>query len=384
MSWRDTRGAAIVSGLADRKDRIFEATGLPLTPYYSASKIRWIFENIPASRERTAVFGTVSSFLAQRLTGRPRAAVDHTNASRTQLMNIRTLEWDPELRGLFGLRDIRLPEIVPTANDHGRIATSSGPVPLLACIGDQQAALLGLGVTAEGQAGINYGTGAFLLINTGTSLRTVSGLMASVHYSTERERYYLLEGSVNAAGDALEWLRSRFGLFSGYEAVDDLCWKAATDVIAFLGLNGTGAPHWERGISSAFHGLTAESGPEDVVRGAVECIAFFLQDIAETAHASGVGAASIVASGGLTSLSYLVQVQADLSGREIIVSPAAETSALGAAFLAGLGHGAWTASAIHSLARSGETVPPRVNTGLLRRRRRWTALHRAVRELDRI
>jgi glycerol kinase len=382
LSWRDTRGADVLDALALHRDKIFAATGLPLTPYYSASKLRWLVENVPWQRTQSPVFGTLSSFLCRCLTGSSPSAIDHTHAARTQLMDIRTLSWDPGMLGLFGLKDVALPRIVPSAAAHGMLGIGDTRVPLLASLGDQQAALLGMGVAGEGACGINYGTGAFLLMDTGGKLRTAPGLMSSVLYSTEHEQQYLLEGSVNAGGDALEWLRERFGLFGSYDEVDDLCWQATTEVVAFLGLNGTGAPHWETGISSAFHGITAASGRGDLVRAAVEGIAFFLRDIADAAAAAGVKPSSYVASGGLSAVSYLVQVQADLLGSDIIVSPSTDASARGAAFLAGMQQGAWTAQDVARMGQGGEPVSPRANPGLARRLSHWRELHRATRQID--
>ncbi len=384
LSWRDTRGAEFINRIAEQGPRIFEATGLPLTPYYSASKFRWLKENIRAAEEKTTVFGTLSSFLTQRLTGSPHAVIDHANAARTQLMNARSLAWDQDLIALFELSGIRLPELTPTCSRFGTIHTRSGAFPLLACIGDQQAALLGLGVVRKNDGGINYGTGGFLLVNTGAELVPVKGLMASLHYSSDHERSYLLEGSVNAAGDALEWLRARLGLFEEYAEVDDLCWRAVGEAVVFIGLNGTGSPHWETGISSALHGLTADSCVADVVRGTIEGIAFFMKDIAEAMRSSGVEPASYVVSGGLSQLSYLVQFQADLLGKDLIVSAGQEVSALGAALLAGLEHGSWTPERIRALARGGEPVAGERNPGGEKRYRRWKELHRITRELDRM
>lgn len=384
LSWRDTRGADLVDSLATSEDIIFRTTGLPLTPYYSASKLRWLKDNLPASRQDTTVFGTLSSFLVQRLTGEKKAAIDHTNAARTQLMNIGTLDWDPELLKLFGLESIRLPVIRPTAHEFGMVQTPAGAVPLLACIGDQQSAMLGLGVIKKGDGGINYGTGGFLMVNTGNSLVPAKGLMASVHYSTEKERYYLLEGSVNAVGEALEWLRVRLGMFKEYAEVDDLCWKASGDAVVFTGLNGTGAPHWETAISTSVHGLSIDSAPADIVRGTVEGIAFFMKDIAEEIKAAGIEPASFTLSGGLASLSYLVQVQCDLLRKNAVVSTVQEVSALGAALLAGLEQGQWTAGEMKTMVSRGDVVNGEANPGAERRYRRWRELHRMTRELDRL
>jgi glycerol kinase len=382
LSWRDTRASSLVESLAPQRENIFTITGLPLTPYYSASKVNWLFENVSLQRAQSPVFGTLSSYLCRRLTGTPGSSIDHSNAARTQLMDIRTLSWDHGMLALFGIEKITLPRIVPTATDYGVIDLPDGRIPLLASIGDQQAALLGLGIKSTGEMAINYGTGGFLMMSTGSDLRSVPGLLSSIHYSTAQERHYLLEGTVNAAGDALEWLRTRFGIFESYDEVDDLCWQASTDVIAFLGLNGTGSPHWERHISSAFHGLTAGSERADLVRAVVEGIVFFLQDIVDIAATAGVRPSVAIASGGLSSLSYLVQAQADLLGENIVVSPSPEASARGAAFLAGIQRGTWNVQDIDRMGRSGETVSPRSNPGLERRRLRWMELHRAVRLID--
>lgn len=382
ISWRDRRGTDIIAGMEDRGPAVFKTTGLPLTPYYSASKFRWLRDNLPAAQQPGALYGTLSSFLIQRLTGSAQAVIDHTNAARTLLMNIHSLSWDQELLALFGLVGAGLPLITPTARVFGTIRTPGGPVPLLACVGDQQASLLGLGVLEQGDAGINYGTGGFLMVNTGTELALTQGLMASVLYSTEQERRYLLEGSVNAAGDALEWLRNSLGLFSAYAEVDDLCWKASSDVVAFVGINGTGAPHWESSISSAIHGLTIESVPADVVRAVIENIAFFIKDIEEAMRAAGNSPASCALSGGLSSLSYLAQIQADILGKDVVVSAVPEASAMGAAFLAGMQEGTWNAADIRRMTEGGEQVHGEPNPGLEKRYRRWKELHRSAQEID--
>ncbi len=382
ISWRDTRGHDLVHQIAKDNAIIFNTTGLPLTAYYSASKFHWLKENNPASRRDTTVYGTLSSFLAQRLTGRERAVMDHTSAARTQLLNIGSLEWDDAMLKLFGLGGIRLPEITPTAMEFGRISRASGAYPLLALIGDQQAAMIGLGVVEKGDGGINYGTGGFLMVNTGSELMPVPGLMASVHYSTQGARHYLLEGSVNAVGDALVWLRDNLHLFKDFAEVDDLCWKASGDVLVFIGLNGTGAPHWESGISSSVHGLTAQSTAAEIVRGAVEGTAFFIKDIAETIQSAGLKTNSFALSGGLSSVSYLAQIQADILRKDIIVSREQEVSALGAALLAGMQHGTWNAAEIKKIASQGEAVSGEENPGALRRYRRWKELHRVTRLID--
>jgi glycerol kinase len=239
-------------------------------------------------------------------------------------------------------------------------------------------------VLERGDGGINFGTGAFLMVNTGAELVPTEGLMASVHYSNEKELYYLLEGSVNAAGDALEWARTNLGLFKGYDEVDDLCWKAATDTVAFIGLSGTGSPHWETNISSAFHGMRPESTSADMVRAVVEGFAFFIRDIEEEVRKCGIGPGNFVLAGGLSTLTYLSQAQADLLKTGVRVSAGREASALGAAFLAGMQQGAWKAGDIRRMASQGELVAGAENPGLERRYKKWKELHRMTRELDKV
>jgi glycerol kinase len=384
LSWRDTRGQELARHLTDRKDFIFEKTGLPLTSYYSATKFRWLKDHHPDAMQASTVFGTLSSFLIQRLTEGQRALIDHASAARTLLMNIQSLDWDDELKDLFGLGRINLPKLRPTAGPFGTVRTAAGDAPLIACVGDQQAAMIGLGALDKGAGVINFGTGGFLLVNTGEDLIKTQSLMASVLRSAKDGNRYLLEGSVNAAGDALAWLKENFGLISGYDEVDDLCWKAASDAVVFIGLNGTGAPHWETDISSSLHGLTERTTAADIVRGAVEGIAFFMNDIVEAVGAAGIKPSRFSLSGGLSSLSYLVQVQADLLGKDLRVSSEQEISARGAALLAGLEQGAWSAESISNMTMPGETVTGRANAGVEKRYRRWKELHRMTTLLDRI
>lgn len=384
ISWRDTRGQEFIERIRERGPAIHRISGLPLTPYYSASKLRWIRDNIETAKQPDAVFGPLSGFLASRLTGNAEYVVDHTNAARTQLMNIRNLAWDEELLATFDLSGIRLPKIVPSAYDFGKIRTPAGDVPLLACCGDQQAAMIGLGVLEKGDAGINFGTGGFVVMNTGDEFAPAERIMASVHYSSENEVRYLLEGSVNAVGDALEWSRTNLGLFKDYGEVDDLCWRATTDTVAFIGLNGTGAPHWETNISSAFHGLGPESTSADMVRAVVEGFVFFVKVIAEEIRKSGIEPRNFVLAGGLSPLTYLNQIQADILKTDVRVSAVGEASALGAAFLAGMRHGTWKAADLRIMTAQGEVMKGEENPGLERRFRRWTELHRMTRELDKV
>lgn len=376
LSWRDTRGSALVNALAPHADEIFERTGLPLTAYYAASKLRWLRDHVPAVRESAAVLGTLSGFLCQRLTGATAPLIDHTNAARTQLMDIRSLAWSDELLRLFGLEDVALPVIVPTSHRYGDIPTPRGALPLLATLGDQQAAMLGLGVFQEGQGGINYGTGGFLMVSTGDRLVPVPKLMASVHFSTRDQIRYLVEGSVNAVGDGLAWLRTNLGLFESDDELETLCRSASSGVTVFLGLNGTGAPHWEPDIGNAIRGLSEKSSASDIIRGAVEGISFFMTDIASALESANIHARAYTVSGGLVSLHYLVQAQAALLGTPLSVSADQEASARGAAILAGIAHGTWRLDHLDGLLPPLSPVTPLQDSDLARRYRSWQALHR--------
>ncbi len=376
LSWRDTRGSGLVRGLLPQSSLVFERSGIPLTPYYAASKLRWLQENLPPARGGIAVLGTLSSFLCQRLTGSAKPLIDHTNAARTQLMAVGSLAWDRELISLFGLEEARLPEIVPTARHYGMVRTRQGPVSLLASLGDQQAALLGLGVLDQGQGCINYGTGGFLMVSTGRELRPVKGLMASVLCSTDDAVLYLVEGSVNAVGDGLEWLRANLGLYQDPSELEGLCRAARSEVVVFLGLNGIGAPHWEEEVPSAIQGLGPESTQADIVRGGVEGIAFFMADIAAALENAGIEPSTYTVSGGLSSLSYLLEAQTALLGRPLFVAGDQEASAAGAAVLAGVSRGIWTLQDRPRPKREASTVPTLRDPNLRKRYKLWQKTHR--------
>lgn len=340
LSWQDGRAAEIAESLADKRFAAYEKTGLVLTPYYSAAKIAWVLRGSREARKladagRLAV-GPVSTFLIWHLTRGEVFAADPTMAQRTLLFNLATLDWDEELLRWFDIPREILPEIRPSLGDWGR----ADGVPITAGLGDQQAAVLGLGARGRAEAALNLGTGAFFLLNVGEQPRRVPGLLSSVAFQRAAGRSaYLLEGTVHAAGTSLDWLREGLGLLGGAEEADKLCRASTHRVLSLNAIGGLGAPRWDYQSPAAFVGLTSRTRRADVVRGVVEGIAFLVGDIARTMTAAGIEIGSVRASGGLSRLDALLSFQADLLQLPVARCAEAEATALGAAALAAEGAG---------------------------------------------
>lgn len=336
-SWMDGRASAESSLLAEHQKAVHEKTGLYLTPYYSAPKIRWALDHDPAVRRLadagSLLAGPVSSFLVWRLTRGELFACDPTTAQRTLLFNLRALSWDEDLLKLFRIPREILPEIRPSCGDWGSAKIPGrAAIPILAALGDQQAAALGLG-TEEGLGLLNYGTGAFFLLNTGRDQRRVPGILTSVGPQIGRQPpTFLQEGTVHAAGSSLDWLR-QLGILGGRD-VDKACAASTHRVLALPAIGGLGAPRWDYVTKTAFAGLTSQTRAPDLVRGVVEGLAFLIADIALTLKSAGLSARALRAAGGLSRVSHLLQFQADLLGLPISRCGEAEATALGAASLA--------------------------------------------------
>ena len=260
-SWQDGRAAASVAPLQGRQAEVHEKTGLYLTPYYSAPKIRWFLDNVPAVRrladEGRLLVAPVSTFLIWRLTRGAVYAADQSMAQRTLLLNLRTLEWDEDLLALFGVPRAVLPAVVPTAGDWGSFERGGRTLKILASVGDQQAAAIGLGGVAPGSSVVNYGTGAFFLHNTGTEQHRVPGLLTTVGWKLkDQPPVFLQEGTVHAAGTSFDWLRDNLGLLKKNADIDKLCRSSKQRVLALQAIGGLGAPRWDYKTKTAFFGLT--------------------------------------------------------------------------------------------------------------------------------
>ncbi len=353
--WQDTRTAALVHELAaaDGVDRLREDTGLPLSTYFSGPKVTWILENVDGARERAErgelAFGTMDSWILWNLTGGPDGGVhatDVTNASRTLLMDLRTLQWHRPSLELMGIPPSMLPEIRSSSELYGVAAgTALAGRPVTGIVGDQQAALLGQACFAPGEAKCTYGTGSFLLVNTGAEITRSSELLTSVAARIGSEApTYVLEGSIAVTGAAVQWLRDQLGLIATASAVEDLARSVPDNggvyfVPAFSGLF---APHWRDDARGVIVGLTAHSRAGHIARAVLEAAAWQTRDVVDAAVAvTGDGLGELRVDGGMTADELLMQIQADVLGLPVVRPAIIETTALGAAFAAGLAAGFW-------------------------------------------
>jgi len=366
-SWQDGRASAVVAPLVARQADTHERTGLYLTPYYSAPKIRWFMDNEPEVRrlaeEDRLLAAPVSTFLVWRLTKGEVCAADPSLAQRMLLFNLRTMDWDPEMLALFGVPRSVLPSVFSTAGDWGYVCRGGRKMPLLACLGDQQAAAIGLGAMAAGSSVANYGTGAFFLHNTGAACRRVPGLLNSVGWKLrDQPAVFLQEGTVHAAGAFFDWLRQNLGLFKSNSEIDRLCRASRARVLALPAIGGLGAPRWDYLTRTVFFGLTSQTRAADLVRAAAEGIAFLVADIVCALRQAGLKPGAVKASGGLSRVGYLLQFQADLLGLEIERCGETEVTALGAASLAAEAAGAPWAGRLRQT-KAGRVFKPALPPG---------------------
>ena len=356
--WQDTRTQAIVDRLAaDGGVERFKATvGLPLATYFSGTKIVWILENVPGAREKAEagdlLFGTTDTWVLWNLTGGVDGGVhatDVTNASRTMFMDLETLQWDDEILAAFGVPRSMLPEIKSSsevygvANEHSLLRET----PIAGILGDQQAATFGQAAFDAGEAKNTYGTGNFLIFNTGEEIvHSRNGLLTTVGYKLGDEPvHYALEGSIAVTGSLIQWLRDNLGLISSAAEVEDLA-KGVDDnggayfVPAFSGLF---APYWRPDARGALVGLTRYVNKGHIARAALEAIAFQTRDVVEAVNAdAGIDLTELRVDGGATANDTLLQFQADILGVPVVRPVVAETTALGAAYAAGLAVGFWS------------------------------------------
>jgi glycerol kinase len=360
LVWQDRRTAERCDRLREegRESLVRERTGLVIDPYFSGTKIEWLLQNVEGARE--AVFGTIDSWLAFKLTGRH--LTDYSNASRTMLFDIRKLAWDPELCEMLGVDPARLPEPVPSSAVYGTTAEFGGAVPVAGIAGDQQAALFGQACHSPGMAKNTYGTGSFVLLNTGTSApQPGDGLLTTVAWGLGEETDYALEAAVFVTGAAVQWLRDGLGIISKASETEALAASLdGNDGVYFVpALTGLGSPHWDPYARGTIVGLTRGSGREHLARAALEAIAYQTVDAVRAQEAaSGQRLASLKADGGAVVNRWLMQFQADVLGAAVIVPEISETTALGAAYLAGIATGAWTREGVAEMWREQARYEP--------------------------
>jgi glycerol kinase len=362
LVWQDRRTAERCDRLraAGHEALVRERTGLTIDPYFSATKIEWLLANVEGAER--AVFGTIDSWLLFKLTGRH--ATDYSNASRTMLFDIRKLAWDPELCGLLGVDPASLPQPLPSAHVFGTTSEFGGEVPVAGIAGDQQAALFGQACQRPGMAKNTYGTGSFVLLNTGSEAPAApDGLLTTVAWGIGGEVAYALEASIFVTGAAVQWLRDGLGIID--EAAESEALAASLDTndgVYFVpALTGLGSPHWDPYARGTIVGLTRGSGRAHLARAALEAIAYQTVDAVRAQEAaSGKRLELLKADGGAVANAWLMQFQADVLGAPVVVPEIAETTALGAAYLAGIATGAWTEEQVGETWRQAARYEPRM------------------------
>jgi glycerol kinase len=348
--WQDTRTDVICNELAREggQDRLRAKTGLPLATYFSGPKIKWILDNVPGARQQAEagglLFGNMDTWLIWNLTGAH--VTDVTNASRTLLMNLHTLDWDEEILALLGIPRPMLPQIRSSSEVYGQAKGALGGVPVSGDMGDQQAALFGQTCYAPGKAKNTYGTGCFMLLNTGeTPVPSTSGLLTTLGYKIgDRPAVYALEGSIAITGALVQWLRDNLGMITKSAEVEDLARTVEDNggiyfVPAFSGLF---APYWRSDARGVIVGLTRYVNKGHIARAALEATAYQTREVLDAMEKdSGVKLTSLKVDGGMVFNELLMQFQADILGVPVIRPKVAETTALGAAYAAGLAVGFW-------------------------------------------
>jgi glycerol kinase len=361
--WQDRRTAEYCDKLrAEGHAGLIQAkTGLLPDAYFSGSKLRWLLENVPGARDRAnrgeLAFGTVDSWLIWKLTDGARHVTDATNASRTMLFNIHTLQWDEELLALLEIPRSVLPEVVPSSGECARVAGALEGVPIAGIAGDQQAALFGQMCTTPGMVKCTFGTGAFMLMNMGSRApQSQHQLLTTIAWSLNGKVEYALEGSMLMAGAVVQWLRDELQIIRASADVEALASSVpdAGGVVLVPAFSGLGAPHWDQHARGALLGMTRGTSKAHIARAALEGIALQVTDVLESMQAdSGVSLSELRVDGGASANNMLMQLQADLLGVRVVRPKNAESTALGAAYLAGLGVGYW--SNIEALAKQWET-----------------------------
>lgn len=355
LVWQDTRTDTLVDELSRRPDAgiVQERSGLPLATYFSAPRIRWLLDHNPRLRERAEngdiLFGTMESWLIWKLTGGPVGGVhatEVTNASRTLLMNLATLDWDPELISFFGVPPRMLPQIRPSMEVYGRARHVLPGVRIAAALGDQQAALFGQTCFAPGEAKCTYGTGSFLLLNTGNELvRSTHGLLSTVAYKIGQEpAVYALEGSIAVTGSLVQWFRDRLGIISSAPEIETLARTVEDNGGCYIvpAFSGLFAPYWRSEARGIIVGLTSYITKGHLARAVLEATGWQTKEVVDAMNAdSGLALKALKVDGGMTADNLLMQFIADVLDVPVVRPMVAETVSLGAAYAAGLSVGYW-------------------------------------------
>jgi glycerol kinase len=345
--WQDRRTSDYCESIQSPaiEKLINDKTGLLLDPYFSATKIRWILENVSGAKEKAArgelAFGTVDTFLLWHLTGGNVHRTDATNASRTMIFNIHDQQWDKELLELFDIPSSMLPEVMDSSDDFGYTNRSlfDAEIPILGMAGDQQAALFGQACFDEGMAKSTYGTGCFLMLNTGAkALKSKNKLLTTVAYRLNGETTYAIEGSIFMAGATIQWIRDGLKLISNASDTESIAEKTPLDHGVFLvpAFTGLGAPYWDPNARGAILGLTRDSGINEIVTAALQSVCYQTKDLQKAMERDGLRPSLIRVDGGMVANNWLLSFLSSVLGATVDRPEIIETTALGVAYLAGL------------------------------------------------
>ncbi len=373
--WQDNRTSDLCLDLFQRglSDDIKKITGLVIDPYFSYTKIRWILNNIPDGQKRAEndelLFGTVDSWIIWNFSSKKNHFIDATNASRTMLMNIHDLQWDDYLLKKFNIPINILPEIKPSIGDFGLTSKNIFPkeIPITGVAGDQSASLYGQACFENGQIKCTYGTGAFLMINSGSRIisNNPGGLLRTLAYNYFSSKNYALEGSILSSGSTMSWLRDNLGIISNLDISSDISksldsLKELYFVPSFAGL---GAPHWNTNAKAVISGMSFSTNKDHIIRAALESTAYQVKDIVESLDISiKRSIKSIRVDGGQTSNDFLMQFQADILRIPVEVSENIESTALGVAFMSGIGSKIWnTENQLQSIYEHSKIYEPKMN-----------------------
>ena len=342
--WQDRRTSNFCQKMKEEgiEKVIKEKTGLLLDPYFSASKMKWLKDNLELKKNPNFLIGTIDTFLISKLTEGKSFFTDITNASRTSLFNIQECKYDEDLLKIFDLEDIQLPEVKENADFFGETKLFGGKIKICGVAGDQQAALVGQTCFDPGLVKSTYGTGCFLMLNTGKDLvKSENKLLTTIGYKLNNEITYALEGSIFIAGSSIQFLRDKFKFFKKAEESEELAFKAEKNSNVFLvpAFTGLGAPHWIPDAKGAIFGLTLNSGIEELTLATLESIAFQTRELLDAMQSDGGKISSIKVDGGMSNNSFFSQLLADTLKTEIYRPKDIETTALGAAYLAAIGSG---------------------------------------------
>jgi glycerol kinase len=370
--WQCRRTAELCDELKLKgfEDIIKDKTGLMLDPYFSATKVSWILDNVEGTREKAnkgeLLLGNIDTWLMWKLTGGKVHATDYTNASRTSLFNIKTLQWDGELLQIFKIPETMLPEVKSSNSIFG--STKPGElfevsIPISGVIGDSQGALFGQQCFEVGMAKATYGTGSSVLMNVGSNfIQSKNGLVTAIAWGMDGKVEYALEGIIHSSGDTVKWVRENLGLFTDFSEVEPMINSIQDNdgVYVIPAFSGLGIPYWDAYARAAIVGMTRRSNKKHIVRAAVESIAYQIRDAIEVIQAeSGVPLKELRADGGATGNKFLMQFQADMLKTNVVKAEVSELSSMGSVYLAGLGAGIWKSKdELKALRKDSEAYGP--------------------------